>query len=225
LRSDFESDIYILDSSPRGLSSMTAPISPGPASAAFDANARDRLLEEGTRLVAERGIEAINTNVIARAARVGVGTFYNHFGDKYALHRAVVGRGLEAVRGALAEAHRRTESAPIAEQVRAGVTALVDVAQSHPLRFRAAFARPTPGARRTGAVLGLSSRPVEQRLAALQREGSIDPAIDPGVAARAFTEMQLSAIASWLEDPKVAPREALIETLIRLHPAIACRIA
>ncbi len=203
---------------------MTAPISPGPASAAFDATARDRLLEEGTRLVAERGIEAINTNVIARAARVGVGTFYSHFGDKYALHRAVVGRGLDAVRGALAEAHRRSESRPIAEQVRAGVTALVDVAQAHPLRFRAAFARPTPGVR-AGAVMGLSSRPVEQRLTALQREGSIDPAIDPGVAARAFTEMQLSVIASWLEDPKVAAREALIETLIRLHPAIACRIA
>jgi AcrR family transcriptional regulator len=204
---------------------MTAPHSTMPgATVASDANSRERLLEEGTRLVAERGIEAINTNVIARAARVGVGTFYNHFNDKYALHRAVLGRGLDAVRNALADAHRRVDGQPIDQQVRAGVTALVDVASAHPLRFRAAFARPAPGAR-GGGVLGLSSRPVEQRLAALQRGGEIDPGIDPGVAARAFTAMQLSVVAWWLEDPSVTTREALIETLTRLHPAIACRIA
>lgn len=204
---------------------MSTPVSPMPApKTSSDANSRERLLEEGTRLVAERGIEAINTNVIARAARVGVGTFYNHFGDKYAFHRAVLGRGVDAVRAALADAHRRVDGQPIDQQVRAGVTALVDVASAHPLRFRAAFARPTPGVRGAG-VLGLSSRPVEQRLAALQREGQIDPGIDPGVAARAFTEMQLSVVAWWLEDPSSTTREALIETLIRLHPAIACRIA
>jgi len=182
------------------------------------------LLDAGTSLVAELGLEAINTNVIARAARVGVGTFYNHFADKYAFHRAVVGRGLDAVRSALAEAHRRVDGQPIEDQVRAGVTALVDVACANPPRFRAAFARPTPGVRGAG-VLGLSSRPVEQRLAALQREGSIDPAIDPGVAARAFTEMQLSVIAGWLDESSPATRQSLIETLVRLHPAIACRIA
>lgn len=203
---------------------MSAPTTarPTPSQTPADAGAREKLLEEGTRLVAERGIESINTNVIARAARVGVGTFYNHFGDKYAFHRAVVGRGLDAVRTALADAHRRVEDQPIADQVRAGVTALVDVAQAHPLRFRAAFSRPTPGARGGGA-LGLSSRPVEQRLAALQRAGQIASDIDPAVAARAFTEMQLTVVAWWLEDPSAATREALIETLIRLHPAIACR--
>ncbi|MBW2386565.1 MAG: TetR family transcriptional regulator, partial [Deltaproteobacteria bacterium] len=34
---------------------------------------RSRILEVGTRLIAERGVDGVNSNVIARAARVGVG--------------------------------------------------------------------------------------------------------------------------------------------------------
>ena len=71
--------------------SSAAPRTAGPQVA----EARDRILEAGTRLLADRGLDAINTNVIARAAGVGVGTFYSQFEDKHAFHRAVVARGLE----------------------------------------------------------------------------------------------------------------------------------
>lgn len=185
-------------------------------------DAREKLLVAGTRLVAQQGIEGINTNVIARAARVGVGTFYSHFDDKHAFHRAVVARGLEVVRRALADAHQRVAARAVAEQVRAGVQALVDVAAARPDLFKAAFSRPPAGTRRAGAI-GLSPRPVEQRLRALQAEGEIDDRIDPAVAARAFTEMQVAIVCWWLDEPVRPDREALVETLVRMHPAIACR--
>jgi len=202
---------------------MAAPApSPSPSRAV---DAREKLLVAGTRLVAQQGIDAINTNVIARAARVGVGTFYSHFDDKHALHRAVVARGLEVVRRALADAHGRVEDRPVAEQVRAGVQALVDVAAERPDLFKAAFSRPAAtGARRAGAI-GLSPRPVEQRLRALQAEGEIDARIDPAVAARAFIEMQVAIVCWWLDEPARPDRDALVETLVRMHPAIACRAA
>jgi AcrR family transcriptional regulator len=197
-------------------------------------DAREKLLVAGTRLIADHGIDAINTNVIARAARVGVGTFYGHFDDKHALHRAVVARALEVVRQSLADAHREVADRPLPEQVRAGVEALVELAESRPDLFKAAFSRPALGARapagprasaapRRSGALGLSPRPVEQRLRALQAEGAIDPAIDPGVAARAFTEMQIAILCWWIDEPDRPPRTALVETLVRLHPAMACR--
>lgn len=184
-------------------------------------DARERLLVAGTRLVADQGIDAINTNVIARAARVGVGTFYGQFEDKHAFHRAVVARGLEVVRAALADAHAEVRDRPVAEQVRAGVTALVEIAAAQPDLFKATFSRAAGG--RRGASLGLSPRPVEQRLRALQAEGSVDAAIDCAVAARAFTEMQVSSVSWWLDEPTTPARTALIETLTRMHPALACR--
>jgi len=192
------------------------------ASSSRSVDSREKLLVAGTRLVAEQGIDAINTNVIARAARVGVGTFYTHFDDKHALHRAVVSRGLEVVRRALADAHQQVADRPVAEQVRAGVTALVEVAERRPDLFKAAFSRPGTGARRAGGV-GLSPRPIEHRLRALQAEGAIDRAIDPTVAARAFTEMQVAIVSWWLDEPAAPSRDALIETLVRMHPALACR--
>lgn len=200
--------------------SATTSASPPKDSAAAHA-AREKLLLAGTRLVAERGIDGVNTNVIARGARVGVGTFYNHFEDKHVFHRAVIARGLELVRAALADAHRRVHDRPIPEQVLSSVAALVDVARAQPDLFKATFSR-TAGGRR-GASLGLSPRPVEQRLRALQREGVVDPAIDASVAARAFTEMEVSSVCWWLDEPSGPTREVLIETLMKLHPAIACQ--
>lgn len=197
-------------------------------------DAREKLLVAGTRLIADHGIDAINTNVIARAARVGVGTFYAHFDDKHALHRAVVTRALEVVRRSLADAHQAVADRSLPEQVRAGVEALVELADARPDLFKAAFSRPATGARpstgprasagpRRSGSLGLSPRPVEQRLRALQAEGAIDSAIDPGVAARAFTEMQIAILCWWIDEPDRPPRAALVETLVRLHPAVACR--
>jgi AcrR family transcriptional regulator len=180
-------------------------------------DARDRLLTSATRLLAKGGLEAVNSNQIAREAGVGVGTFYAHFPDKRAVQQTVVLAALDALR-------RRVErdvaaSGPEPEQqVRGSVEAAVAFAEEDPDRFRVAFGgSPGPGGR---AGLGYSGRGVERRLRQLQGEGRVDPRLHPAVAARAFASAQAAVLLWWLEDPRRAPRDELVETLVRLHPAL-----
>jgi len=186
--------------------------------------ARDRILTAGTRLIADRGIEGVNSNVIARAARVGVGTFYGHFPDKHALHRAAIAHAIDGLQSKLTRTAADLDpQAELVDQVRGLVEAAVDWAITHPEPFRLAFGRASRSSAAGGPALGLSSHGIELRLTALQREGRLDAAVDPGLAARAFTAMQTGVIVWWLEASERPSRERLIETLVRLHPAIACR--
>jgi AcrR family transcriptional regulator len=188
--------------------------------------ARARILDAGTKLIADRGIDGVNSNVIARAAGVGVGTFYGHFADKHALHAAAAAAAIDGLQSTLAHAAaEQSEQASLDSQVQLLVEAAVDWAIDHSEPFRLAFGSHHRSSAGGGPILGLSSHGIEVRLAALQRAGRLDPSIDPGLAARAFTAMQTSIIVWWLEASERPPRERLVDTLVRLHPAIACRPA
>jgi AcrR family transcriptional regulator len=182
--------------------------------------ALDRLIQAGTRLLSEVGLEAINTNSVARAASVGVGTFYNHFPDKHALHRAVVSGVFAGLRqsmlAATAAAGPETEA-----QARALTSAVMDFAEASPDAFRVAFGRTLPAAGSGAPALAFSTRPVEARLRQLQALGRLDPGLDPEAAARAQLAMQSGVVLWWLEDPAARNRDQVIETLVRLHPAVA----
>jgi AcrR family transcriptional regulator len=198
------------------------------------AEVRRRLVTAATQRFASHGFEGVNSNQIARDAGVGVGTFYNHFQDKREVHQAVVLETLEALQNRVATQSARAPDAPLEDQVRDLVEAVVGFAEEIPAQFRVAFggdgtaglgARtqrpPLSGATPGRAQVAYSTRATERRLAELQAQGLLDPRLDPGVAARAFVGMQNSVLCWWLEDPTRANREAMIETLIVLHPAIA----
>jgi AcrR family transcriptional regulator len=51
---------------------------------------REKLLDAAFRLMAARGSDGVTINEITEAADVGIGSFYNHFDTKEALHAAVV---------------------------------------------------------------------------------------------------------------------------------------
>jgi AcrR family transcriptional regulator len=187
------------------------------------AEARQKLLDAGASLFAEQGVEAVNSNVIARAAGVGVGTFYANFEDKHALHRAVVLSGIDSLQQALGRAARATLTSPLEDQVRAMVTAAVLFAEQQPLLFKVAFGSVSAGGGASRPAMGFSPRAMEHRLAELQAAGEIDPQIDPGLAARGYLGMQTAVLLAWLEGPDRASREAVIETLSRLHPALLGR--
>jgi len=194
---------------------------------------RRRLIAAATQCFADRGFEGVNSNQIARAAGVGVGTFYKHFGDKFDVHQAVVLDALEALRRRIAHSVASTGGA-LEGQVRDLIEAIIGYAEVDPARFRVAFG-PAPSRRssprgqgtqaRTGgtarAQVGYSTRVTERRLAELQAADLLDPRLHPGVAARAFVAMQNSVVCWWLEDKSRATRDDLIETLILLHPAVA----
>jgi len=183
---------------------------------------RSRILEVGAELLAERGIEAVNSNQIARAAGVGVGTFYAHFPDKLALRHALAAEAVERL-GARVERAVAAAGGEVELQVRALVEAVVAFAEEAPARFRVAFGREAVSGAPGRAAIGLSDRAALRRLQELRRGGRIDASIDPAVAARAFTCMQNGVVCWWLEDPGRAPRDALVDTLARLHPAVAGR--
>ena len=156
-----------------------------------------------------------------------------HFQDKFEVHQAVVLDTLEALRARVARSAARPGGS-IEEQVRNLVEAVVAFAEEAPAQFRVAFgpesAVPrvprtrTPGENPTRPQVGYSMRVTERRLAELQADGALDPRLDPAVAARAFVAMQNGVVCWWLEDPSRSSREALVETLIRLHPAVAAAI-
>jgi AcrR family transcriptional regulator len=184
--------------------------------------AQERLLRAGTRLIAEIGIDAVNTNVIARAARVGVGTFYAQFEDKHALHRSAVVGALAGLQAKLA-ANAPAADAPITEQVEAAVAAFVDFASTSPEQFRVAFATAPRTAAAGRPALGFSTRATERRLRALQAKGELDPDLDPEIAARAFAGAQTAVISWWLDAQERTSRRDVIDTLVRMHPAITGR--
>lgn len=185
--------------------------------------ARERILEAGAEMLAARGLGQVNTNSIARAAGVGVGTFYAHFEDKLSLYRELMALGLAALQEALAQASHEARGESIENQVRASVAAFVDFARASPALYRVVFAGGEALARGGRAGVGFSSRAMENRLVELQQKGQLDSSVDVVVAARVFNAGQGQILLWWLDAPDPPPRGQLIETLVRMHPAVACR--
>ena len=175
-------------------------------------------------MISERGLEGVNTNSIARSAGVGVGTFYRHFDDKHAFVRACMAEGLEVLQADLMAAQSATKEADVEDQVRASLLAFLAFAVRDPARFRLIFSLGHSASARSRVGRGLSHRAVERALYAMRETGAVDPALHPEVAARAFTAAQSQAVLWWLQDPDAVEESELIETLVKLHPAVACRI-
>ncbi len=188
-------------------------------------DARSRILVAGLGLFATHGCERVNSNAIARAAGLGVGTFYLHFANKYAVLRALQLRTLEGLREArgralLAEA-RADRGIDDEAWVRAPIAAAVGFARDHPEAYRVCFGRERAAVSHSGPVLSESARPIARALRNRQARGQLDPALDPELAARAYLAMESGSLLWWLEDPKRATEASLVETLVRLHPARA----
>lgn len=183
-------------------------------------DARSRLLVAGLGLFASHGCERVNSNAIARAAGLGIGTFYLHFANKYAVLRELQLRTLAGLRDARAAARAEAEAAG-SGPIRAAIAAAVGFARDHPEAYRVCFGRERAAAAHHGPVLSESARPIAQSLRALQQAGELDAALDVELAARAYLAMEVGLLLWWLEDFKRADAGTLVETLLRLHPAQA----
>ncbi len=181
-------------------------------------NAESRLLSAGLSLFARYGTERVNSNRIARRARLGIGTFYSHFADKYALLSEIQLRTLAGLRQARLAAIRQAGTEP-ATQVRRAVEAAVHFAEQHPEAYRVTFGRERAGAAKHGPIVSESSRPTAAALRGLQQEGRLSAELDANLAARAYLSMEAGTLLWWLEDPSRASAAGLVDTLARLHPA------
>ena len=182
-------------------------------------NAESRLLAAGLSLFARRGTERVNSNTIARRARLGIGTFYTCFADKHALLREIEMRTLAGLRQARVAAIRQASGEP-EDQVRRAVEAAVHFAEQHSEAYRVTFGRERAGAAKHGPIVSESSRPTAEALRRLQRDGQISAELDAALAARAYLSMEVGTLLWWLEDPSRASAAGIADTLVRLHPAV-----
>lgn len=183
-------------------------------------DAEDRLLGAGLNLFSRLGTERVNSNAIAKRARLGIGTFYAHFSDKHALLREIQLRTLAGIRASRLAAIAEVGADP-AVQVRRSTGAVVGFAADHPEAYRVTFGRERAGAAAHGPVVSESSRPTADALRKLQSQGHLDADLDADLAARAYLSMEVGTILWWLDDRSRAERASLIETLARLHPIMS----
>ncbi len=181
------------------------------------AETRRRLVEAGTELFAERGLHASTTALIARRAGVASGTFYLHFKDKRSLFREIVFAAIAELRERQAQAV--AVAAPGAEaELRSRFATLVAYAQEKRDLWRIVFGREHAAGSIGEDVLDALVPGIERRLRERQTDGEIDTRLDAAVAAQAVAAMMVRCITWWVEDPARTSREALLETLYRLHP-------
>jgi AcrR family transcriptional regulator len=180
-------------------------------------NAESRLLAAGLSLFAKHGTERVNSNTIARRARLGIGTFYSHFPDKHALLREIELRTLAGIREARLAAIGKAGADPI-DQARSSIEAAVQFAERHPEAYRVTLGRERVGSARHGPIVSESSRPTAEALRQLQRRNQLAADLDVDLAARAYLSMEVGTLLWWLEDPSRASPAALVDTLARLHP-------
>ncbi len=72
--------------------------------------------------------------------------------------------------------------------------------------------------------MAFSTRATERGLLALQQAGELEPDLSVEIAAKGFASMQSGVLLWWIENPSRATRDELVDTLTRLHPALAARV-
>jgi AcrR family transcriptional regulator len=83
-----------------------------------DTETRDRLLQAGARLFADRGFRKVTVRDICRAARANVAAVNYHFGDKLGLYREVLQSAIDAMRATNDEARQAGAGQRSEEQLR-----------------------------------------------------------------------------------------------------------
>ena len=93
---------------------------------------RQRILAAAAELVAERGIDRVSMDDVARAAEVGTGTVYRRFGDRAGLALALLDENTIAFQDALIRGEPPLgPGAPAAERLEAFVDGYLDFLERH----------------------------------------------------------------------------------------------
>jgi len=181
------------------------------------ADTRRRLLAAGTDLFARQGLHAVTSAQVARRAGVAAGTFYLHFKDKQDLFREIVFEALEQLRERLDRATAAAGDDP-QRAVRARTAEVLAFAEKHRSGVRILFGRDREAADLGEDVLSHLLPGVEAGLRRSIGRGDGSLGLDSTVAAQAFVGMWTRVVTWWVEDPRRASREVVIETLARLYP-------
>ena len=85
----------------------------------------EAIFEATARILQNEGIDALNTNAIARLAGISIGTLYQYFADKKSILIALARRELDFTQRTTIDAMRSAEDRPLDDAIRAAVRMLV----------------------------------------------------------------------------------------------------
>ncbi|HYB99294.1 MAG TPA: helix-turn-helix domain-containing protein [Candidatus Limnocylindrales bacterium] len=176
---------------------------------------RERLLESATRLFAQRGLHRVTTHDIARDAGVAAGTFYLHFKDKSDVYRHILFTAIEDLRAAVIAAV--SNAATQRDALRARAEVIVGFAETNRDLVRILFSHDSETAAIEADVLTHLAAGLEARFRREMTQGIFPSDLDPAATAQALVGMTARLIDWWTEDPKRAPREQILHTIVRLQ--------
>jgi AcrR family transcriptional regulator len=179
------------------------------------AQTRERLLDAGRALFAERGLHGVTSHDIAARAGVAAGTFYLHFRDKGDLFRTIALDTIARLRARLDAATRGARS--LREGVPAFSEALIAFAEEHRDLVRILFSRESEAAAVEADVLSELAASIAARRRARIAAGEMPAQLHPEVLAQALVGLLARVVAWWVENPRRASRETVVETLTRIQ--------
>jgi AcrR family transcriptional regulator len=163
-------------------------------------------------LFAERGVHAVTSHAIARAAGVASGTFYLHFRDKHELFRELAFAAVGELTQRL-EAGNHRALAP-ADAARSRAEILLRFAEEHSSLVRLIFAR---GAEAASVGADVLDHLVERIVEDFPGGHGSAPDMHPTVTAQALVGMWARVVTWWAESPGRVPRESVIATMVTLQ--------
>jgi len=179
------------------------------------AETRRRLVHAAAIEFSHHGVQGARIAAIATRARVAMGTFYVHFPDKQALFEEVIHAGGTVVLGGLRTV-RAMPGTPD-ERDRRAMEGVVAFAERQSELFRLFLGRGDPEdplqREVTDAIVALRVEELEEG----QKSGIFRADLDPRYVARCEVGAVFHLLDWWVADKSRAPREAIIETLVRFR--------
>ncbi len=194
----------------------TGPAQPRETAAARSrAATRERLIESARGLFAERGLRGVTTHDIAHGAGLAAGTFYLHFPDKRTLFREIAAESVAVLRERLEKAAAGARD--LQALVRGHATAMIEFAEDHRDLVRILFSADADAAAVSADVLDELAAAIAAGRRERQLQGAASPDLDAAVLSQALVGMWARVVAWWAQDPRRAPRTAVIDTLTRIQ--------
>jgi AcrR family transcriptional regulator len=153
-----------------------------PRRTAAGAATRERILGAAERLFAERGFSGVSMPAVAQAAGITAGAIYKHFESKEQLFFMIVRRAVQAAPATTAAAGR-SGAAAIGAVVAAYATRRLKRVRQLAVETHHAAAQNVKVRRILRASVDREISEMTEAIAAGQRAGAFDAALDPGLTA------------------------------------------
>jgi len=180
------------------------------------AQTRQTIMRVAKELFSKQGVTETYAEEIARRANVGVGTIYSHFGDKDGLLREILLDTADDLYQRIVLIYQNSSASP-QEFAQAHVDTLVSYIEENDRTSNFVLTMLLSGHQTARPMLDRIVDQVEQNIHEGQEMGIFRRDINPHLAARAETQMNLGLLTWWAENPLRASREEIIDTLVKFR--------